>query len=358
MVQPRSKERGSASCSGQRRWHGGILSTYDLTALLLSDSLLSLAVRPCAWVLRRVRSEGLIRFPRSSRILEEMGLLPVRDHYYEPYLRASSLHRSLSAPRVLPGLDLCIDAQLELLRSFEWQDELEEIPMSPGPIRYGYRNWTFGPVDAGLLYCMVRRFRPSHILEVGCGMSTLLIRHALEQGGLSCEHVCVEPFEQPWLDELPVCVLRQPIELMDPEKLAGTLGPGDLLFIDSSHVVKPQGDVVFVVQELLPRLAPGVIVHFHDIFTPRDYPPSWVLDARVLWAEQYLLESFLCNNPGWQIILSSNVLAEDHHEALAGALPIARIYQKGILPDGPPVFPNSFYFRRASPGDAGTARVS
>lgn len=311
-----------------------------------SDHLFSLLVRPCAWALRHVRSKGLMKFPRTSGVLSKMGVLPVRNHYYEPYVSESDLRRKLDAPRDLPGLDLRPQAQLELLRSFALQGELADVPMEPGPLTFGYRNRNFGPVDAGLLYCVVRHYRPRRVLEVGCGMSTLIIRKAVESGGIDCDHVCVEPFEQPWLEKLPVRVVREPVERLNPVELAGSLRSGDLLFIDSSHVVKPQGDVLFLVQELLPRLAAGVVVHFHDIFTPRDYPVSWILEARVLWAEQYLLESFLWDNPRWQVVLSANMLVEDHHEALADVIPILRTFPKGVLPGIPPVFPNSFYIRQ------------
>lgn len=311
-----------------------------------SDRLLSLLVRPCAWTLRRVRAGGLMKYPRTSRVLARMGVLPIRNHYYEPYVSKSGLRRSLDAPRELPGLDVRPQDQLELLRSFNLQEELAGIPMEPGPFTYGYRNPTFGAVDAGLLYGLIRRRRPRRILEVGGGMSTLLMRRAIEAGELDCDQVCVEPFEQPWLEKLPIRVLRQPVEQLNPVELAGLLHSGDLLFIDSSHVVKPQGDVLFILQELLPRLEPGVWVHFHDIFTPRDYPSTWVLEARVIWAEQYLLESFLWDNPRWRIALSANLLAEEHHPALAGILPILQTYPKGILPGLPPVFPSSLYIRQ------------
>lgn len=317
------------------------------------DVLLALLVSPCARLLRHVRSRGLLNLPRCARALDQAGVLPVRKHYYEPYLGPGHLRRDLDAPRDLPGLDLRVVAQLALLRSFSHQSELAAIPMQPGPLRYGYRNNTFGPVDAGLLYGMIRHLRPRRIVEAGCGMSTLVIRKALEaarQGDpaqtIACEHVCIEPYEHPWLDQLPVRVIREPLERMDPAQLSESLHSGDLLFIDSSHVVKPQGDVLFVIQEVLPRLRAGVVVHFHDVFTPRDYPASWLLGARVLWAEQYLVECFVCGNPEWEILLAANLLAKDHHQALAEALPLLRDYPQGLLPGLPPVFPNSFYIRK------------
>ncbi len=317
-----------------------------MTNHVLPDRLLSLLVRPCARVLRHVRTRGLLRLPRSAKVLAAEGLLPVRDHYYEPYLKETDLRRDLNSPRPLPGLDMREQAQLELLRGFHLQDELAAIPMEPGPLRYGYRNLTFGPVDASLLYCMIRQRRPRRIVEIGCGMSTLVVRLAIEVGGSECDHVCIEPYEQPWLEQLPARVVREPVERLDPVELAEFLQAGDMLFIDSSHVVKPQGDVLFLLQELLPLLKAGTLVHFHDIFTPRDYPRSWIIGARVLWTEQYLLECFLSGNPEWEVVLSANMLAEDHHGALAEALPILRAHPRGKLPGMAPVYPNSFYIRR------------
>lgn len=309
---------------------------------------MALLMRPCGSLMRQVRAQGFMKYPRTRAVLDKLGLLPIRDHYYEPYIRASSLRRDLSAPRPLPGLDLRVEAQLELLRSFKHQRELAAIPIEPPPSGYGYRNRNFGMVDAGLLYGMIRRLRPRHVLEVGGGMTTLLIRKALEDGGIGCEHVCIEPYEPVELDARSVRVWRCPVERTDPDEWVNFLEAGDLLFVDSSHVVKPQGDVLFIFQELLPRLRRGVWVHFHDIFTPRDYPERWLLKAKILWTEQYLLETYLCGHPEWEIVLAAHLLAEEHPEALAEAIPMLRTYPKGLLPNYPPVYPNSFYLRKIS----------
>ena len=95
----------------------------------------------------------------------------------------------------------------------------------------------------------------------------------------------------------------------------------DLLFIDSSHVIRPQGDLVFEYLELLSTLKPGVVVHIHDIFSPRDYPAAWVKDEVRLWNEQYLLEAFLTGNREWQIIGALNFLHHNHHDQLRATFP-------------------------------------
>ncbi len=114
------------------------------------------------------------------------------------------------------------------------------------------------------------------------------------------------------------------------------LAAGDVLFIDSSHMIRPQGDVLFEYLQLLPTLRPGVIVHVHDIFSPRDYLERWLRDSGVFWNEQYLLESFLSNNREWKIIGAVNLLAHDHFERLRTAAPFL----------GRDAEPGSFYIQK------------
>ena len=115
-------------------------------------------------------------------------------------------------------------------------------------------------------------------------------------------------------------MLRKKVEDVGLE-LFGDLGENDVLFIDSSHVIRPGGDVLFEYLELLPRLRPGVIVHIHDIFSPRDYPQQWLVDWVRLWNEQYLLEALLSENPHWKIIGALNYLKHTHYDALHAVAP-------------------------------------
>ena len=114
------------------------------------------------------------------------------------------------------------------------------------------------------------------------GLSTLMIQQAVnmnkgEDPVHKTRHICVEPFENKWLEKLSVSVKRTKVEDLHLDFFA-TLEKGDFLFIDSSHVIRPQGDVLFEYLEILPVLKPGVIVHIHDIFSPKDYPLEWVVD--------------------------------------------------------------------------------
>ena len=111
---------------------------------------------------------------------------------------------------------------------------------------------------------MVRHFKPQCIIEIGSGSSTLMVRNAIARNKSDnpqyrCRHMCIEPYEQPWLEKTEVELIRDKVENVD-KSFFQQLGPNDILFIDSSHIIRPQGDVLFEYLELLPTLASGVLV--------------------------------------------------------------------------------------------------
>lgn len=151
----------------------------------------------------------------------------------------------------------------------------------------------------------------------------------------TCKHVCIEPYEMPWLEKTGVTVIRKKIEDVEISFFS-ELADCDILFIDSSHIIRPQGDVLFEYLQLLPSLNKGVIVHIHDIFSPRNYSNEWLMGDIRFWNEQYLLEAFLSHNTSWQIIGSINYLHHNHYESLKKTCPF-------LTPDREP---GSFYIQR------------
>ncbi len=299
----------------------------DLLLPALDLVLTPFTLLAAVW-LKGIRRGGVQRLPANRAVLRAVGVFPVRDHYYEPLFDPRYLHRPLDAPRALPGIRMDDDAQLALLARFQFQDELRAVPMEPsGPAGFGYDNPNFRAGDAEYLYCMIRHFRPARVVEIGSGMSTLMARLAMEANhrddpAYACAHVCVEPYEMAWLDGIRgLRVVRDRVESM-PYTLFEELRANDILFIDSSHVIRPQGDVLAEYLDILPRLAPGVFVHVHDIFTPRDYPAVWVIEQVRLWNEQYLLEAFLSHNDAFRVVGALNHLRHSHPAALGAALPV------------------------------------
>lgn len=327
-----------------RPWFGGVLENYfrpmpifgPLKALIKAvlrtiKPLLDVVLAPLTflgacyfYILKRA---GLKQMRVSRSIFYSVGMYPIIDHYYEPLFNPRHLSHPLNRDRLLPGLDFNVEGQLALLSRFTFTEEVGRIPLTPaGKLTFHFHNGSYESGDAEFLYQCVRLFKPSNIVEIGCGQSTLLIQQALsknreENPAAHCAHTCIEPYESPWLEQLPVTVKRSRVEDL-PADFFSVLKPGDILFIDSSHVVRPQGDVVYEYLQLLPSLPKGVLVHVHDIFTPRDYPREWIVEEGRIWTEQYLLEAFLSHNAAFRVIGALNYLHHNHRDALGRVAPI------------------------------------
>lgn len=294
----------------------------------LLDLLMLPLLLPSALVMKTVRRMGLQRMTMCRALLVYLGVLPIKRHYYEPYLDQSLLRRPLSEPRALPGIDWNIPEQLAFLDSLRCEAELAQITpdittRSKEPFSFYIHNGQFEGGDAEYLYQFLRLKKPRRFVEIGCGNTSLIARYALQRNraeGFECVHTCIEPYEAAWLEQAGFKVLRQKVEEVD-RAFFQELEPGDLLFIDSSHTIRPQGDVLALYLEILPTLKPGVYVHIHDIFTPRYYPNGYLLERMWMWNEQYVLESFLTHNKTWKILGTLNLLRHDHYDALKRACP-------------------------------------
>jgi hypothetical protein len=283
-------------------------------------------VLPAALILRFVRTVGLEHLPLCRRALLLVGVLPLRRHYYEPFIGPEDLLHPLDQERDLPGIDWNESGQLEFLSGLTYAKEFAEyITASDSASEFHFNNASFEAGDAEYLYQIIRKKKPANVVEIGSGQSTLIVQAAVransrENAGYACDHVCIEPYEAPWLEGLGVKVIRQRMQDVDTIWF-NRLGRDDLLFIDSSHIIRPQGDVVTEYLDILPRLQSGVIVHAHDIFSPRDYLAFWVLERVLLWNEQYLLEAFLTCNRDWKVIGALNYLKHRHLGALQTVCP-------------------------------------
>jgi len=292
----------------------------------LVDLCLAPLLVPAAALMKLVRRVGVERLPVCRKVLSVFGVFPVADHYYEPLIEFSSLRHPLDQRRNLPGIDMNVAGQLALLGQFRFSEELRPFTeLTTDELTYSFGNGFFDSGDAEFLYNLIRLRKPARIVEIGSGHSTLIAIAAIrnnqkDDAGYRCEHICIEPYEAPWLERSGVAVHREQVETVD-RSVFDQLASGDLLFIDSSHVIRPQGDVLCEFLEIIPMLQQGVVVHVHDVFTPRDYPKSWVVDKVRLWNEQYLLEALLTGNPSWSIIGALNFLHHEHPQQLAATCP-------------------------------------
>jgi predicted O-methyltransferase YrrM len=294
--------------------------------LPLIDILLLPLIYPAAILLKVVRKSGVAKMPLCKAAFMNVGVFPILNHYYEPLFDSRNLNKPLNQPRELPGIDWNDKEQLSTLEKFNFNDELNEIPVNKvNDLAFYMDNPAFTSGDAEYFYNIIRLKKPSKIIEIGSGYSTLLATQAIKKNQdenlkYSCKHICIEPYEMPWLEKTGVKVIRERVEKVD-KSLFLELAENDILFIDSSHMIRPQGDVLYEYLELLPILNVGVIVHIHDIFSPRDYLSQWVIDEVKFWNEQYLLEAFLSGNREWKIIGALNYLHHSYFEKLKQKCP-------------------------------------
>jgi hypothetical protein len=244
-------------------------------------------------------------------------------HFYSPVVNLRELLRDRDRvwpkdPAVL-GVDFRRDAQLRFLTE-ECPKYLGEFDYPfdppPGAPEYAFRlnNPVFAPVDAKTLFVMLRSLRPATMIEVGSGFSSLLVADVNRRflGG-RLAFTCIEPYPRPFLrDGIPG--LARVIDRRVQEVPLGeydALGPGDVLFIDSSHVAKTGSDVNHLFFEVIPRLKAGVVIHVHDIFLPHDYPPWRVLAEKLSWTEQYVLRALLMFTDAFEVLFG--VGYAEHH---------------------------------------------
>lgn len=320
------------------------LRKFFSLAFPIIDILISPFTLLSALLLYSIRKMRISRMPVSKWIFKKVGVFPITDHYYEPLFNDKHLKLSLELDRDLPGINWNVNNQVSLLQQFNYGDELMQLPSqkTPGSVSFYYQNPSLGAADAGYLYAMIRHFKPGRIIEIGSGHSTLMALEAVKKNketdsSYHCEINCIEPYEAPWLEKTGVKVIRKLVEDMDLSFFK-SLGEKDILFIDSSHMIRPQGDVLFEFLQILPVLSSGVIIHVHDIFSPRDYTPKYLIKDMMFWNEQYLLEAFLSCNHQFEIIAAVNYLQNHHPDKMMTQFP--------VLKANPNPNPGSFWIRK------------
>jgi len=256
--------------------------------------------------------------------LERLGLHITKNHFYEPVPDVGRIPDDYwQRKSEMVGINMNGKCQIELLSVF-----LRYADCWPLPDR---RSRSFGPVDTEILYSMVRYFRPQRVIEIGSGTSTEITLLALRKNGCG-EITCIEPFADiPFGAHKRIAAPVQSVPLSEFESLE----ENDILFIDSSHVLKEASDVLFEYTEILPRLKTGVLIHIHDIFLPSPYPREWVVGDLRFWNEQYLLQSFLAFNSAFEVLWGGAWMAANHAEKLK----VFPSFRDGVRP-------GSFWLRR------------
>lgn len=285
---------------------------------------------------------------------QRMGLDVLPRHFYSAIPDMAALRRSADwrTPRSMIGVrGAGIDEQVAFLDACFPDPVLRQLAArsvyAEAIDRCGAAG--YGPIEAEVLYAFVATHRPKKVVQVGAGLTTALLLAVADDFDLDMEIVCIDPFPGPFLRDAAergaIALLSVPAQDVELELLAG-VGPGGLLFVDSTHTVKPGSEVNRIILEVLPRLPEGSFAHFHDITFPYDYPPDLLEGRLFFWQETALLLAFLTGNPTTGIALSTSMLHHARPDALAARLPRYRPMPiEGGLGSGEGQFPSATYLR-------------
>ena len=305
------------------------LKTYVIKKLLTKcnrGDLLDIAPE----MAKLIASEGSINAAWTSpdvyEVFQENGVQLARNHFYSLLLDTRFLPNSHwphdDAPDAQPYWNAFLHLnhvpyeQLlsEILSFSEYFDSVSCDQKQDG---FYWDNPMFPPLDAVTYYGLIRALKPSKILEVGSGFSTMLAIEAAKH--TSTKISCVEPFPgshllslEGHLDTLHKSKV-QDIPLLEFEFLEA----GDILFFDGAHTCRLGSDSNHLLFNILPVLKKGVLVHIHDIFLPYEYPKRWYQELNIQWNEQYLVLAFLMNSKMFEVLLPNYLIGREQDEKLS-----------------------------------------
>ena len=243
-------------------------------------------------------------------------------HFYSPIVDVTEAVRHLdrlagaaASPAAPAGVVLDRDAMVQT-----WNDLLPFLTALPFPaerspgFRYAFDNPAYSWGDGSILSAMLQRLQPKRLIEVGSGYSSACTLDTIDRFfARPCEITFIGTRDG-------VTILDRPVQEV-PLALFDELEAGDVLFIDSTHVVRTGSDVCFELFDILPRLARGVVVHFHDMFWPFEYPREWIVDENRSWNELYTVRAFLTNQSDWRIVFFNDYFRRFEADLIASTYP-------------------------------------
>jgi hypothetical protein len=283
-------------------------------------------------VLNKIVSERDQLHAELVALTKNQGFVPP-GHFYSPIPSLGEVRRDEvnifgSIPRNIMGLELHESEQLKLLNDFvAYYDEMPFQRQKIEGLRYYFENPSYSYSDAILSHCMIRFLKPKRIIEIGSGFSSCM---TLDTNELFFGGSIITTFIDPYPELLISLVMESDKNRINsiPSRLQDVdlgkfkeLQANDIVFIDSTHICKINSDVNRIIFDILPRLASGVHVHFHDIFFPFEYPKDWVYEGRA-WNEAYILRAFLQYNSAFRIVLINTFMEHFHKPFFQEKMPL------------------------------------
>jgi Methyltransferase domain len=271
-----------------------------------------------------LKARGKAALARGFATLQRVGVDVLPRHFYSsiPDIRRLRKSTRWRAPRSfvdVAGAE--IGEQLDFLRRIvpsEMTRALSERTVFEDACEENGATG-FGPVEANCLYAFVHSLRPKRIVQVGAGVSTAVTLRAAADAGYRPEVTAIDPYPTPFLRRADVKLLDTDAQDVALEEFTA-LSEGDLLFVDSTHAVRPDSEVNRLVLEVLPRLS-GVWVHFHDIYFPYDYQRDVLDPPLFFWSETSLVHAFLVGHRRYRIAAALSMLHYVAPDALQALIP-------------------------------------
>jgi hypothetical protein len=268
---------------------------------------------------------------RSEERKAHAKLFAVPGSYQSPVANPAELQQYVSAlPKAGPQLaGIAIDRDA---MAATWESLLPLVTTCPLPqtqtpgFYFYFQNMFYGSGDALMLQALIRRYAPKRLIEIGSGFSSACAVDTIDRFLHGrCELTFIEPFPARLLEVLgerarAMRFFETPVQSA-PLEIYDELEAGDILFIDSSHVMRTGSDVCFELFEIFPRLRPGVLVHIHDLSWPFDYPENWILQQNRSYNEAYAVRAFLTDNPRWKIVFFNDYFAKFEGARIKAAFP-------------------------------------
>ncbi|SDJ71296.1 MULTISPECIES: class I SAM-dependent methyltransferase [Bradyrhizobium] len=282
-----------------------------------------------------------IFYPHGLHLLPKHFYLPIPDD-------GDQLDTFWTTPSKMVGVEMNSASQLMLIKDVlprHLAEFRKRFPITEAKAKgeFYLLNGSYMAVDAHVYYSLIREIKPKRIVEIGTGYSTILACQAgrlnKEQYGRSPVITAIDPY--PWevfKDGLAGLNEVVPKKVQDvPLDVFTSLEAGDILFIDSTHALRSGSDVQYEFLEILPRLAPGVLVHVHDVSLPLPYPKVYY-DTQTYWNEQYLLQAFLAHNSRFEVVWAGNYMLINHPDVVLETFPEFRLMKDKWTSSEPTAF--------------------
>jgi predicted O-methyltransferase YrrM len=248
-------------------------------------------------------------------------------HYYSPVISVIDIKKrefeiwKNAKKEEIEGVQLRTEEQIKLIQQFaKFYKEIPFKAEKQNTVRYYFENAFYSYTDGIVLYSMIRHYEPKRIIEIGSGFSSAVM---LDTNQFFFNNKIDLTFIDPYperlyslmteTDKKQATVIETDVQFI-PLAVFRELKAGDILFVDSTHVTKTGSDVNYILFEILPLLESGVLIHFHDIFHPFEYPKEWVFSG-ISWNEAYILKAFLMYNDQFEIKLFSEYLHQHHKDS-------------------------------------------